>query len=147
MSKPCTLCGVTKPLSEFYAAPACKDGRAGQCKACVKVRARNHRLQNAERIRAYDRERAKLPHRVLERAERFLRYVEQHPERRAAHIAVGNAIRDGRLLKMDCAFCGEPKTIAHHHDYNKPLEVTWLCQPCHHRFHALELMARKAKAA
>lgn len=145
MSKACTLCGQQKALTEFYAAPGCKDGLANQCKQCVKVRARLHRLANLERMRGYDRERSRLPHRAMERARRFVEYVQRHPDRRAAHVAVGNAVRDGRILKMDCAFCGASETVAHHHDYSQPLNVTWLCQPCHHRFHALEAMARQSE--
>lgn len=144
MSKTCTLCHETRPLSEFYAAPGCKDGIANQCKDCVRLRAKARRLQKIEQIRAYDRERSKLPHRAMDRARRYLRYKADNPEKRAAHIAVGNAVRDGKLLKMDCAFCGASSTVAHHHDYDKPLDVTWLCQPCHVRFHALEAMARAA---
>jgi hypothetical protein len=25
--------------------------------------------------------------------------------------------------------------LAHHEDYDKPLEVVWLCQPCHKQRH------------
>lgn len=45
--------------------------------------------------------------------------------------------------KTHCEKCGEAPAFkdgrsgvqAHHPDYNKPLEVMWLCQPCHHRWH------------
>lgn len=36
----------------------------------------------------------------------------------------GRAYRDGRSPIQ-----------AHHPDYNQPLEVMWLCQPCHHDWH------------
>lgn len=46
--------------------------------------------------------------------------------------------------RTTCEACGatpEPMSDgrraiqAHHDDYNKPLEVRWLCQPCHHAWH------------
>ncbi len=143
--KKCTLCGGFFGIDQFYKAPGCADGYASQCKTCVKARARKRNYEKAEQIRAYDRERSKLPHRRLKAAARVIARAARSPEKRAANIIVGNAVRDGRLRPMDCAFCGERKTVAHHHDYADPLNVTWLCTPCHCRFHALERMAMKAK--
>lgn len=139
--KSCTLCNATKPIDAFYKAPT-RDGRANQCIDCVKARARIRHANKTEEIRAYDRKRSNLPHRLLQRVRRTQREREQNPERYRARTAVNNAVRDGRLLKMDCAFCGAAKTVAHHHDYTRPLDVTWLCSPCHARFHALEAMSK-----
>ena len=140
--KICTLCNQAKSLHEFYKANGCADGHAGQCVACVRARARIRHTQKVDEIRAYDRQRSKLPHRVLQRVQQTQKEREQSPERYRARTAVNNAVRDGRLLKMDCAFCGVSKTVAHHHDYSRPLDVTWLCSPCHARFHALEAMSK-----
>lgn len=35
MAKACSKCGITKPLSDFYANKMSPDGRRGDCKACV----------------------------------------------------------------------------------------------------------------
>lgn len=40
-------------------------------------------------------------------------------------------IRRGKIKKQPCLFCGNPEAEAHHHDYSKPLEVTWLCREHH----------------
>jgi alpha-beta hydrolase superfamily lysophospholipase len=52
-----------------------------------------------------------------------------------ARWAVNRAIAAGRLVRQPCA-CGNQKTQAHHHDYAKPLDVRWLCGPCHRKEHA-----------
>ena len=146
MEKTCTLCSDVKPLDCFYKAPGCKDGRAGQCIECVKRRARIRQIVKSGQIRAYEQVRSRLPHRIAARAANLQREKHNNPERALARSAVSNAVRDGKLLRMDCAFCGSSKTIAHHHDYSKPFDVTWLCTPCHIRFHALEGMAARANA-
>lgn len=62
-----------------------------------------------------------------------------------ANNLVETAIRQGVLVRPDCCdMCGErPDPMkdgrsaiqAHHDDYNKPTEVRWLCQRCHHEWH------------
>ena len=42
------------------------------------------------------------------------------------------AIKKGKLFRKPCVICGELKVQAHHEDYDKPLEVRWLCNK-HHR--------------
>ena len=142
VSKVCFKCGEDKPLTEFYRHAAMGDGHLNKCKDCTKKDVRAHRQDNAETVRAYDRKRAKSPKRKARAAAYGERYRSENPEKRKAHSTVGNAIRDGRLAKGPCAFCGETEGVeGHHHDYSKPLDVTWLCPPCHRRFHALERMA------
>ena len=53
-----------------------------------------------------------------------------------AHAAVGKAVADGKLKKQPCVVCGSKKTIAHHEDYDKPLEVVWYCDSHHRQRHS-----------
>jgi hypothetical protein len=64
-------------------------------------------------------------------------YRERHPEKLKAWWTFTNAVRAGKLIAPDaCSRCGEGGLIdGHHHDYSKPLEVTWLCRPCHIEAH------------
>ena len=54
------------------------------------------------------------------------------------------AVKRGKILNPGkCQICdgtgnfadGRTAIQAHHPDYNKPLDVMWLCQPCHHEWH------------
>ncbi len=142
MEKACFKCGKTKSLDDFYAHAQMGDGRLNKCKECTKTDARQHRLANPELVRGRDRQRDANPKRVAARRAAFVAEWEKHPDRMKARVALSNAVRDRRIKKLPCAFCATVEPVeAHHHDYAKPLDVTWLCKPCHRRFHALERMA------
>ena len=127
--KTCITCGVPKDISEFYKNRGMADGHAGKCKGCQKVNSqKNYRKGRPSRI-AYEKAREQSPERKAQKAEARKRHREKHPERYKARTAVGNALRDGRLVKELCP-CGR-EAQAHHEDYSKPLEVTWLCRSCH----------------
>jgi hypothetical protein len=63
------------------------------------------------------------------------RYHRLHPNRRVARTAVDTAIAAGKLTRLPCMVCGNPKSEAHHDDYAKPLDVQWLCTKHHKDFH------------
>lgn len=43
--------------------------------------------------------------------------------------------RRGKVIKQPCSSCGSEQAEKHHEDYSKPLEVKWLCRPCHIQEH------------
>ena len=56
--------------------------------------------------------------------------VERYPEKISARKKVHWAVKTGKLVRKPC-FCGEEKVFAHHEDYQKPLDVIWLCRKHH----------------
>ena len=84
---------------------------------------------------------AKLRRRGGAEGEKCNLYRHGTPERAAAAKRAGRlvekAIRNGDLKRNTrCSICRSSKMIqAHHEDYRKPLEVTWLCQMCHFKWH------------
>lgn len=62
-------------------------------------------------------------------------WKDRNPEKRAAHVAVQRALRNGWLTRQPCEVCGEAFSCAHHDDYSKPLEVRWLCHAHHQEHH------------
>lgn len=60
----------------------------------------------------------------------------------AAKLAYQTAIRRGELIPDEvCERCGGVPCLGmkrldgHHDDYSRPLDVRWLCRPCHRRVH------------
>lgn len=47
----------------------------------------------------------------------------------------GRAVREGTIVRQSCEVCGKPNAHGHHEDYNKPLDVVWLCTVHHHARH------------
>lgn len=151
----CKKCEEEKEESFFY-----KNDRT--CKECRKEMVRKNRLDNVEYYRAYDRERFQSDPKVRERNARYqkteagkssteksrkkwaannreamkaklIEYRSEFPKKYAAHSAVHCAKIKGVLVPGECEVCGSSnQTHAHHDDYDKPLDVRWLC-PQHHR--------------
>ena len=133
--KECFKCKTVKPLSDFYKHPMMADGHVNKCKECNKVDNQKNRLEKIEYYREYDRNRAHLQHRVEQRLEVNRRWRSEDPRRSSCHRKVSWAIKHGLLEKKPCERCGNEKSLAHHDDYDKPLDVMWLCQPCHKQRH------------
>jgi hypothetical protein len=67
----------------------------------------------------------------------------RNPVAAPAWLAVRAALKSGALVRATrCEDCGgtnkNPKRAlcGHHEDYAKPLDVVWLCQPCHSLRHS-----------
>lgn len=148
--KTCKECGIKKPMTEYYIHKQMTDGHLNKCKSCVRSRVSVYSKKNAEYYKKYDEQRAKLPHRVAARKaysqteqgklatkKAHQNYVKNYPLRRAASIIVGNAVRDGRLQKLPCFICGK-EAEAHHPNYEKPLDVIWLCNQHHREVHLIK---------
>lgn len=64
-----------------------------------------------------------------------LKDKQRHPVEHKAREAVKRAKKSGKIIPQPCFVCGEIKVHAHHEDYLKPLDVKWLCSPCHRAQH------------
>jgi hypothetical protein len=126
----CKTCMQDKEASAFYVS------NPTRCKECVKEAARKNRLDRIDYYRAYDRLRAAQPHRMANNFAQSQEWRQQYPNRRRAQGQVQHALRDGRIKKQPCWVCGS-SAVAHHPDYDRPLDVVWLCQPHHKQAHAL----------
>ena len=148
--KMCRECKQEKPLSEFYKHSAMADGHLNKCIECVKARVSKHREANLEKILAYDRKRGNRPDRVqarkdyaktqsgkLAKKRAMDKYRKIYPMAYAAHVITSNAIRDGKLVRpTNCSECNSTHKIeGHHDDYTQPLNVRWLCEDCHRKWH------------
>lgn len=63
--------------------------------------------------------------------------VAEHRIKMIARRKVSAALREGVMKRPDCCeICDRRAMVEGHHvDYGRPLEVRWLCDPCHRRAH------------
>ena len=141
-----------KPARMFSKCCNAGDGLQPTCKKCVseymakyysknkeriKKRVRNYRLQNRGLHIQRDKEKY-MKHRggILKRCKA---YQAAHPEQVHAKRRLHVALNRGDLTRPAvCEGCGRSDAVidAHHDDYNKPLDVIWLCRFCHRQHHA-----------
>jgi len=115
--KICPRCGESKPRTDFSRNKNRGDGLQYQCRACM-----------AEYQKKYlTTEICKAGNRV-----KVLKYRRKNRDKVKVWNILRTETRAGRIEPGPCADCGsEVKTQGHHEDYDKPLEVIWLCHGCH----------------
>lgn len=88
--------------------------------------------------RAYEAAYFKVEENRLRRNALMREYSKAHgtAEHHKARRKVRHEIQMGRLVRQPCEVCGESKVHAHHDDYNKPLDIRWLCLKHHQEHHA-----------
>lgn len=121
-TKRCIECGKTKDIpDDFYVKEVREHSTRyhSRCKPCFS--AHTHRAGPKEK-------------RII--GLKKILSPEMLKARVSARRAVWNAVYRGTLVKpASCSDCGKPvpkiDLEAHHEDYKKPLDVTWLCRTCH----------------
>ncbi len=103
--KKCSKCEETKNLSKFNIRPDRRSGYRSECKKCQYKKYAERARLQRYKIRA----------------------------NKNARTATGN----GTLIRPDyCQGCGQNKPLdMHHPNYEKQLEVIWLCHKCHTVLH------------
>ncbi len=91
--------------------------------------------ENIESVRKSSREWAKRNRKTQNK--NTLVWKAKNKHKTSAHDKVKHAIKWLKITKpKECEHCSiETILHGHHHDYTKPLEVTWLCPVCHKAEH------------
>lgn len=137
--KRCFSCHVVKSIEEFYPHAKMADGHLNKCKDCTRSDAVDHRNKNIDKIRKKEKEKSRKakPERVAKRKIQQRKYYQQYPEKTRAAVILSRAVKAKRIEKLPCAFCKAKRVEAHYKDYSKPLDVIWVCRPCHGRFRSM----------
>ena len=148
--KTCTKCKRNLPETKYHKDKSRKDGMQYTCKRCqsnlkmawekdhpARCRATWQKYNAAHRSEVNERCRKYRASRQLEIAEYNRRRYPLYKKEIAAVSRANYAKSIGILVPQPCTACGSTRNIdGHHDDYNKPLEVRWLCRLCHGRLHA-----------
>lgn len=88
------------------------------CRECNRKSCKHYRNTPQGKLvlkRIVDKQRVKFIDKVRARA------------KLAYNLKVGNIVKP-----TQCSNCDSPDRLdGHHNDYSKPLDVVWLCRPCH----------------
>jgi len=65
----------------------------------------------------------------------YKKWTANNKEKIKTHWVVQSALRSKKIKRQSCELCREIKSEAHHEDYSKPLDITWLCRDHHKERH------------
>lgn len=151
--KVCSKCRNEKEDTEFWKRNNRSSGVNSECKECAKARrTKNYKEKNAEfrekRKEYYRKNREKLAANQVESQKgnvRYRKYQNKYLMKKrksgdkkflARHILF-LAVKGKMIFRPEeCSQCNvKGKIEAHHTNYDKPLDVTWICVKCHRALH------------
>lgn len=136
ITKRCSKCKQTKPLSGFYKNRSMHDGYGNQCKMCFLKSDAKYRLTEkgkASQKKYHQSEKGKIAKK---------RYRIHRPEQVKAQRAVNHAVIIGKLVRPNtlvCRYCGAKAQKYHHHKgYAREcwFDIVPVCNPCHIKQHS-----------
>jgi hypothetical protein len=93
--------------------------RAGPMGDAIRRADREYQRKKRARLKGY-------------KTEEHRKYRLNNPVKSRAQTVLNIAVRSGKILRKPCSVCNDPNSHGHHEDYEKPLDVLWLC-PIHHK--------------
>lgn len=129
--KACCRCKKILSIEKFHKDECTKDKLSSSCKECRCIESRilyiKHREKKTERVRKYYN---------LNKKELQLKGFQKRKNNKHKIDAQNLLNRSIKIRASVCECCLiYDKTEAHHHDYDQPLNVTWLCGSCHMQLH------------
>lgn len=112
--------------SMFYRDKTKSRGFDYRCKSCLYS-------CTTDKIRCYRKNWNKKHKSSISRAAQ--EYKKRNPKKQKSRVIFHKALKKGVIIKRPCQVCGEEKSHGHHTNYNKPLEVMWLCAQHHKDAH------------
>ena len=128
MTKECSRCKKIRPVGDFYWFKTRKEYKS-ECKSCARKDKREFYYKNRKKINA------KLKSNKKGQSESNRHSKKKFPEKSRSRDLIHYALKIGHIKKLPCEECGSKKVHGHHTDYQKPLEVKWLCQKHHCELH------------
>ena len=125
--KPCPKCQKIKSIDNFGSNRATPDGYSCWCKNCKRTSQKTYRHKTVIE--------SKMTH-SLSLCQKYRR---SNRQKMHANLLVHRALKSGKIDKPNhCTKCFKKGVVeAHHADYSKPLDVTWLCVCCHKKIHRI----------
>lgn len=139
--KQCSHCRKIKTVTKFYKNRTTVDGLEYGCKECSGRMNKLWRIANRPIVRKIkskwnkaNKKKVSNYHKNWRKRNRKLNNY-HHLARKKLHYA----IKLGKIKRKPCSVCGNPKSHGHHKNYDKPLEVIWLCAIHHQLVHTGKL--------
>lgn len=123
-TKKCITCGIEYPLSFYYKDHRNLDGLYNRCKKCHQRATNKFRIEHKELYRQYEVKYYEESGMGVYTRQKYYKQIK-------ARQIINNALVAGTMVKYPCVVCNDIKSEAHHEDYDKPLEIWWLCKKHH----------------